>query len=171
MSAIVSFFHHVLDGLGGTVHGSFFRASSAVQLHQKPGTTGLENPWVSLLNYLNLTFFFYSPNVVWFLQAACLWKLFPYDTTTTTTTLEQGGDDNDATNLLWWTIFRNRFLFTLAYVYFYFGFWHGALYHWNWSNRPFVEHRTYSWAKVKYRIFHLFQLLMDRRGAFCVTEY
>ena len=123
-----------MEGLGGTVHGSFFHAPVSVDMANKPGTTSLENAWTPITAYLNLGYFFYSPNLIWFLIAAAFWFVFPYD-------LEQ-----DSAIL---SVLQNRLTVNLFLVYAYFGFWHIALYQWNWASRPLFENREYKLSKVR----------------------
>jgi hypothetical protein len=124
---------NLLEGLGGTVQGSFFRAHESVDLDKKPGATSLRDAWEPLVRYFNLGYFFYSPNLIWWLIAVCLWVAFPYH-------LDQPNDLS--------VVFRDRLLINLGLVYGYFGFWHCALYWWKWCSRPFLERPDNSSNKV-----------------------
>ena len=128
---------YLLQGLGGTVRGSFFRAHESVDLDKKPGATSLRDAWEPLMRYFNLGYFFYSPNLIWWLIAAFLWLIFPYHL-----------EPNDLS-----VVFRDRLLINLGLVYGYFGFWHCALYRWKWSSRPFLEKPDYNSTKVNINKF------------------
>ena len=130
------------NGLGGTVQGSFFRADDSVDVSKPPGCTPVRVPLnVSdcLLPILTGQAFLFSPNLSWFLLACSVWVVFPYDLNVSKTWQDQ----------LW-----ERSIINHVVVFGYVGFWHVALYGWNWAKRPFVEDREYSLSRLGHNIWY-----------------
>jgi sterol desaturase/sphingolipid hydroxylase (fatty acid hydroxylase superfamily) len=135
---------HYLNGIGGTVHGSFFRVSDEVDTSKPPGATSIGGPQTvreTLVEILTGQAFFYSPNFSWFLLACAAWWLAPYQ-------LEH--------TLSWQENLRERLLVNHILAFGYVGFWHVALYWWHWCTRPFCANRSYNysynWPKVCHNI-------------------
>jgi sterol desaturase/sphingolipid hydroxylase (fatty acid hydroxylase superfamily) len=132
-----------LNGLGGTVHGSFFRVPDAIDTNKPPGATSIDlqggpkTPPEVAKKILSGAAFFYSPNLTWFLIASFLWWFVPYQL------------HDPLTDVL-----RQRLLVNHVVVLLYVGFWHVTLYWLGFAKRPFVPNRTYSWAKVSHNVFY-----------------
>jgi sterol desaturase/sphingolipid hydroxylase (fatty acid hydroxylase superfamily) len=132
-----------LNGLGGTIHGSFFRVPDAIDTEKPPGATSIDlqggpkTPLDVTKNILSGAAFFYSPNLTWFLIASFVWWFAPYR-------LQDPFQD----------VLRQRLLVNHVVVMLYVGFWHLALYWLRLAKRPFVPNRTYSWAKVFHNLFY-----------------
>eukprot|EP00756_Hemistasia_phaeocysticola_P018492 Hpha_TRINITY_DN155_c0_g1::TRINITY_DN155_c0_g1_i2::g.82301::m.82301 len=117
----------LLDGLGGTVDLSFFKAPKWVDLKLPPGHTSqaaeVLNPhwWVK---YPTLSFIFYSPNLVWLIIAALSYWAFPPDfTNAKSLSLDYVG---------------RRVGLHVAIMNLYFGFWHTTMYVLRWGKRKFA---------------------------------
>ena len=72
-----------LEGFAGTgVGGSFFTGPRGLNVDVPPGQDPVK-PETRLLavlrSYATLAFFFFSPNLVWFLVACAVWVVAPYD--------------------------------------------------------------------------------------------
>ncbi len=133
----------LFNGIGGTVHGSFFRVDDSVDEAKPPGMTKVQSPQSlseTLLPIITGQAFFFSPNVSWFLLACAVWYWKPY---------QLGVDD-----LTWKDHLRERMFVNHILVFGYVGFWHIALYWWKWGKRPFVANRNYQWGKVIHNVFY-----------------
>jgi hypothetical protein len=123
-----------LEGVGGTVEGSFFKTPPFVDLNKPPGSTSLatEVPTTSsfLWSYLSASYFFYSPNLTWCLIAAGVYVVFPYGP------LENWRGETLA-GLAVKRLCINFFV-TIGYT----GFWHVVLYSLGWCSRPFSSCRA-----------------------------
>lgn len=125
-----------LESFGGTVSGSFWKAPSSVDLKKRPGTTAMPGPSNAtdvIKDALTLSFFFFSPNLLWFLLALGLWFIYPYPHRSESTSIDAFGP---------------RLFFNLGYILAYYSFWHVSLYWVKRANRPFAPNRKYSWGKV-----------------------
>jgi sterol desaturase/sphingolipid hydroxylase (fatty acid hydroxylase superfamily) len=115
-------------GLGGTVQGSFFKAPEWVDLNLAPGRTNQAKVYGSWTNtfksYATSAYFFYSPNLVWFLIAATTYYLFPYDFEAPKQGLLQP-----------WLLYRLCVNWFVTFSYF--GFWNIVLYIMGWAKRKF----------------------------------
>lgn len=132
-------------GFAGTTNWSFFEAPIWVDKSKHPGCTSQSKvyPPSYLKSILTLDFFIFSPNLIWFCIAVLDYLIFPYDFDAAKT----------------WTNF-NWILFRLqvnSSIYFaYCGFWHVALYWWNWGQRPFNKTRDWRWGKVLHNMWYSF---------------
>jgi len=77
---------------------------------------------------LRLNHIFFSPNFVWLSCAVFVYVAFPYD-------FESGLYEG------WGSWVPKRVALNFAMMFGYVGFWHCALYLWNWSSRKFVANR------------------------------
>eukprot|EP00039_Didymoeca_costata_P023340 m.6765 g.6765 ORF g.6765 m.6765 type:complete len:469 (-) comp3580_c0_seq1:124-1530(-) len=115
-------------GIGGTVDGSFFKAPTWVDKSLPPGRTNqgiVYGKWSSTIkSYITTSFFFLSPNLVWFAVAAATYYCFPYD-------IDAAKDGI----LKPWLLYR--FCVNLFVTFSYFGFWSLSLYKWSWATRKF----------------------------------
>ena len=133
----------LLNGIGGTVHGSFFRVNDCVDTTKPPGSTTAQCPQTlseTLQPIVTGQAFLFSPSFSWFLLACFVWWMVPYELRNT----ERTWHDH-----LWQRLLVNHVL-AFGYV----GFWHITLYWWNWGKRPFVKHRSYQWGKVLHNVFY-----------------
>lgn len=133
----------LLDGIGGTVHGSFFCVDESVDTTKPPGSTKTKCPEClsdTLYPIVTGRAFFFSPNFSWFLLACFVWWVAPY----------QLGN----ANITWQDQLRERLLVNHILAFSYVGFWHVALYWLHWGKRPFVANRTYQWGRVLHNIFY-----------------
>lgn len=127
--------YSMFSGLGGVVDGSFFRAK--VDQTLKPGSASFVPKGYSLTmqckDYLTAAYFFYSPNLVWFLIAAVQWLLVPFDPST----IQSKGDD--AVERDWRVIAAFRVVVNCTSVLLYTGFWQvsSAV----WCSRPFANNK------------------------------
>jgi len=137
-----------LNGIGGTVHGSFFRADDRVDTTQPPGTTTTTECCPASLSetlrpIVTGRAFLFSPNASWFLLACLVWWLAPYELGSTTEMRT------------WHNHLCDRLLVNHVLALGYIGFWHLALYWWHWGKRPFVANRPpYQWEKVLHNMFY-----------------
>lgn len=153
--------HGFLEGFAGTERGSFFQAPSFVDLDKPPGFTNLEtlaptSLYPVLQEYLTMTFFFYSPNIVWCAIAVGLYVLFPYDlagaagaaaANSADASLSEAGS---AIQFLLPSRLAVNLAITLAYV----GFWHCATHGaWGWSKRSYAK-RVYNRSKLLHNVFY-----------------
>jgi sterol desaturase/sphingolipid hydroxylase (fatty acid hydroxylase superfamily) len=133
-----------LNGIGGTVHGSFFRVADEVDTSKPPGSTSLDRlgyPTTfgeALQGIATGQDFVYSPNLTWFLLACGVWWIAPYQ-------LQQDSLQE---------ICKQRLIVNHGMVFGYVGFWHVACYWRQWAKRPFAENRPYSPRKVIHNIFY-----------------
>jgi len=134
----------VLDGFAGTVGGSFFAAPGWVDQSKKPGHTSQAatyGSWLPVLRaYVTTAYFFYSPNLVWFLVAATVYLLFPYD-------LEAAAQRKRS-------FFVERLLVNSLVVFAYFGFWNVSLYVWRWGKRKFNPSKNPTLPRQLHNIFY-----------------
>ena len=107
--------------------------------------TDVDDIFTPFMDYVTMKFFFYSPNLLWFVMAICIYYIFPYEL------LDHDDDDDDPPqdsststsstindeyiNYLL-SLFLKRFLITSTYVYCYNTFWHVTLYIWKWRSIP-----------------------------------
>lgn len=149
---------YLLDGLGGTIDGSFFRAPTWVDLSRPPGTTSqwemnLGTPHIPAL--LTGQAIVYSPNLVWLLIAAGIYVLAPYDLTSMTS---DGNSDSldyhhqQQQHSLQWFLKRAGLNVTIMLLYY--GFWHTTLYGLGWASRPFAQGRVYRWSKLCHNVWY-----------------
>jgi len=132
-------------GFAGTgPNGSFFETPGWVDKEKAPGMTS-QSPvvappgwWVKLVTG---KFLFFSPNLVWLTIALLDYFFFPYDYEAA----------KSLTNFNW--IFK-RFLVNFSITFGFFGFWHVALYLFNWSERPFQPGRSYRVGKVVHNMWY-----------------
>jgi hypothetical protein len=139
MANLLSF----LNGIGGTVHGSFFRADESVDTSKPPGTTRIQCPSSlsdTVLPIFTGQAFLFSPNSSWFLLAFFVWNVAPYQL--------------GSTEITWQDHLHERLLVNHVLTFGYVGFWHVALYWWHWGNRPFVANRSYQWGKVIHNMIY-----------------
>ena len=127
--------YSIFSGLGGIVEGSVFKAKA--DLKSKPGSTSLVPTGYSLqtqcMNYLTVAYFFYSPNLVWFLFAVVQWLLVPFDPDTIYS--ESGNaDERD-----WRAIAAFRVVVNCTSVLLYTGFWQISTS--AWCSRPFSKQK------------------------------
>ena len=134
----------MLEGFAGTgVGGSFFAGPASLNLTRTPGTEPIKpelSPLVMAWKYANLSFFFFSPNLLWFVIAYGIWTVAPYDLVLA---------KDDPLNFLLGRSFVN-----VSLVLSFFGFWHVALYWLGWATRPFNPERTYAFSKVFHNVFY-----------------
>lgn len=138
------------DGIGGLSHGSFFLASDSVDKSKAPGKTEVvpESLGQTFRKILIGEAFCYSPNLTWFLMAACSWCIFPYNlespalSSTSRTHVE-------LINALFERVYINYGL-AMTYI----CFWHWVLYIRGICERPFVPNRVYNVTKVLHNVFY-----------------
>ena len=127
--------------------GRFFGITPVyVDLKKKPGYSVKDTPTLlaMLTNALTLRHLWASPYVIWGTIAALVYWRMPYDLS------PSGAAHASPTSA---AFFLARFPLLLAVVLAYFYFFHGALYFWGWSSRPFVRDRVYLWAKTFHNVF------------------
>ena len=129
-------------GIAGMSGGSFFKAPGWVDLKKPPGaSTQVPPPWSAWAKgVLKCNHVIFSPNLVWLSHAVLVWVLFPYD-------LEAA-----KTWRVGWV--AQRCAINLALVYFYFGFWHAALYILGWSKRKFMPENMPSRGRVLHNVWY-----------------
>ena len=129
-------------GIAGMSGGSFFKAPGWVDLTKPPGaSTQVPPPWSAWAKgVLKCNHVIFSPNLVWLSHAVLVWVLFPYD-------LEAA-----KTWRVGWV--AQRCAINLALVYFYFGFWHAALYILGWSKRKFMPENMPSRGRVLHNVWY-----------------
>jgi sterol desaturase/sphingolipid hydroxylase (fatty acid hydroxylase superfamily) len=121
-------------------HFSEFQIS--IDTEKAPGTTSIAGPSTIgnvCKDILTASFFFYSPNLIWFMIAVIAWAIVPYDI------------GNSISELA-----INRLAINCGLVFGFFGFWHLSLYYFDKGERPFVANRQYSWTKVLHNIHYTF---------------
>jgi hypothetical protein len=132
---------HWLEGFAGTVEGSFFKPPHFVDTKKTPGGSSLSKslPDIKQLvrSYLSGSFFFFSPNFLWFSIAVSVSIAFPYDFDATIPSL-----------------LVTRASVNTALVFTFFGFWHVALYALGWGSRPFNPKRDYKFSKLAHNAFY-----------------
>jgi len=103
-------------------------------------------------DFLNLKYFLYSPNLVWFLLACATWTAYPYDVEAY---YDAGRDDGSGNAMIRRAILK-RVAFNYAVCALYYGFWHYQLYWAGASGRPFDRRNCYyySWARVLHNVFY-----------------
>lgn len=134
----------MFNGIGGTVHGSFFQVDDSVDTAKAPGATPVGYPHSlseTVLPIVTGKAFAFSPNSSWFLLACAVWYWKPY----------RLDEDDDIT---WKDHLEERMMVNMLLVFGYVGFWHVALYWWHWGKRPFVANRSYQWGKVLHNMFY-----------------
>ena len=114
-----------LEGFAGTgVGGSFFTGPRSLNVDVPPGQDPVK-PETRLLavlrSYLTLAFFFFSPNLVWFVVACAVWVVAPYDFELV---------QSDPARWL-----RNRAVINASLVVLFFGFWHVTLHGLQWAGQ------------------------------------
>lgn len=75
-------FEAMLDGLAGTVDGSFFEVPAWVDKKKPPGHTSQAPHYAQpgwWWDLVTLRYAVYSPNLLWFAIAAFVYLYFPYD--------------------------------------------------------------------------------------------
>lgn len=136
----------LLNGVGGTVHGSFFQVNDSIDTEKPPGATSLDiqsgqqTPLDTLWGILNGAYFFYSPNLTWLGLAAVLWQPVPYNVV--------------QPNVDWKEDLLVRLVANHAIVLGYVAFWHVVLDIFGWGKRSFVPNRPYIWARVAHNVFY-----------------
>lgn len=131
------------NGLGGTVHGSFFRVSDKVDVNKAPGTTSL---WIqkgtreeqtvkaAFWSWATLEGFLYSTQSLLFVLGVSLYYCFPY----------QLDEPEPYMDTVWK---RGTLNFCVCAIYT--TFWHVALFGWELGQRPFTPNRVYNVRKVR----------------------
>lgn len=135
-----------LEGLFGTVQGSFYKVPAWVDESKPPGMTSQSGALKGNPNWSNLVtgaFLVYSPNAVWMAIALAVYFYFPYD-------LDAVRDPSSDAFAGW---MGRRALLNLFVVYTYYGWWHVTLYFW-WGKRPFNPARQYRFSKVAHNIWY-----------------
>lgn len=131
------------NGVGGTVHGSFFRVADQVDTSKPPGTTSLDR--LGSPSTFGQAFkgtitghdFVYSPHLTWFLLACGVWWIAPYR-------LQDSIQD----------VVKQRLIVNHIVVFTYVGFWHAACYWWHLAKRPFSPNSSYSYSNAIHNIFY-----------------
>ena len=130
-----------VEGFAGTVQGSFFRPPAFVDVDKPAGATSLKavvpDMHSMLKGYISLQYFFFSPNFVWFVIAAMVYVVFPYDT---------------QASLM--SHLATRAVINTGLVWVFFGFWHASLYGLGWGTRPFNPNREYKFSKLGHNVFY-----------------
>ena len=153
-SSLKRIIHYFLDGLGGTIDGSFFRAPTWVDLSLPPGTT---SQWDMNLGSPNLKALLtgqaivYSPNLIWLLIAAGIYMFAPYDLNAINKSNGSRIQDRQQEQLQW---FLHRAGLNVTIMLLYYGFWHTVLYGFGWSSRPFSQGRVYRWSKLCHNVWY-----------------
>eukprot|EP00466_Bigelowiella_natans_P002817 jgi/Bigna1/130471/aug1.11_g5179 len=131
-----------MDGLAGTVDGSFFKAPKWVDQNKPPGATSqakeLEKVprWGEILTGYE---FIFSPNLVWLAFAVFDHWVFPYDL--------------EAAKQYEWGWVLERFLVNTVMCALYYGYWHFVLYGLGWGKRPFMANRQYRFSKLLHNMW------------------
>jgi sterol desaturase/sphingolipid hydroxylase (fatty acid hydroxylase superfamily) len=117
-----------LDGFAGIQKGGFFGGMGAwIDQKKAPGDTSQADflGWRSTLkSTVTLEFFFWSPNLIWFVIACLVYVVFPYDI------------ESAKAGFAWgWVTRRLAFNFCLCFSYY--GFFYWALYLMAWAKRKF----------------------------------
>lgn len=135
---------NVLEGFAGTTKGSFFESPAWVDEKKAPGTTAqskVYGSWSGVIrNYVTTGYFFYSPNLVWFVIALGTYILFPYDFKKAET----------------WAVdwVALRLLVNMVVVYAYFGFWNVSLYVLGWGKRKFNADKNPTASRMFHNIWY-----------------
>jgi sterol desaturase/sphingolipid hydroxylase (fatty acid hydroxylase superfamily) len=104
-----------------------------------------------LRNYITLTFFMYTPNLIWFLLALAVWVVVPYRLSSSYSDGQNKHDNDDSISRL----FLQRLVVNVIMVGMYYGFWHVALYLWHWGKQPFLsQRRVYRTTKVIHNMWY-----------------
>jgi len=139
----------LLDGIGGTVDFSFFRAPTWVNLSLPPGTTSEWEvnqgtpDWKALITGYSTV---YSPNLIWLIITALIYVMAPYNI--------QEFQQQQQSSEFYIDWFLRRALLNSTVMLLYYGFWHTALYGLHWASRPFAQGRVYRWSKTFHNMWY-----------------
>lgn len=133
-----------LFGFAG-VNGKFFGGLPAwVNASARPGYTSQTEflGWKSTLwQTTTLQYFFFSPNLLWFLSALALWVVFPYDIDAF-----REGFSMDA--------FVKRLALNFTYIGVYYVFWFVSLYVFSLASRKFAPNQMPTWYNMAHNIWY-----------------
>ena len=132
----------MLEGLGGTVDGSFFKEAAWVDVTKPPGYTAQRaslNQW--WWPYVSGSYVVFSPNLIWLVITVLIWYIAPYRF-------------DEAAQGFQWGWVTERILVSIIVPFSYTSFWHVSLYAMNWGKRPFNRNRKYRVRKVIHNMFY-----------------